>query len=205
MDWSARWSACWRSLGAPPPRGVLSDLLARYREPHRAYHTVQHLEECFAALDRFGADCERAAEVELGLWFHDAIYDPKRSDNEPLSAEWAERSARDAGLVRGVAERVRDLVLATRHDGEPQGLEARLLVDVDLCILGAEPERFAEYERQVRVEYAFVPEAGFRSGRSRVLRSFLDRAAIFGTPRVHAERERAARENLTRSLAELER
>ena len=200
----ARWEACWRALGAVPPRVLLEELLARYREPHRAYHTLQHLEECFAALDLLGNACERPAEVALGLWFHDAIYDTKRTDNEALSADWAERSAREAGLTHDLAARVRELVLVTKHDGVPSGADASLLVDIDLGILGAAPARFDEYETQVRFEYSWVPEDGFRSGRIRVLRSFLERPNIYATPRVRAEREARARENLTRSIAQLE-
>ena len=141
----ARWEACWRALGAAAPRGALEELLARHSEPHRAFHTLAHLEECFAALDLFGNACQRPAEVALGLWFHDAIYDTKRSDNETLSAEWAERSTRDAGLAHDLAARVRELVLVTKHDGVPSGRDASLLVDIDLGILGAAPARFDEY------------------------------------------------------------
>jgi predicted metal-dependent HD superfamily phosphohydrolase len=94
-------------------------------------------------------------------------------------------------------------VLVTKHDGVPSGADASLLVDIDLGILGAAPARFDEYETQVRFEYSWVPEDGFRSGRIRVLRSFLERPNIYATPRVRAEREARARENLTRSIAQL--
>jgi predicted metal-dependent HD superfamily phosphohydrolase len=200
---NARWNACFRALDASPPRGVFEELLARYREPQRAYHTLEHLDECFAALDLYRGECERPAEVELGLWFHDAIYDPRRSDNEALSADWAERALREAGVARAACARVRELVLATKHDAAPAGADARLLVDIDLGILGAAPARFDAYERQVRIEYAFVPDDAFRSGRARILRAFEARTAIYATPRVHAEREAQARQNLARSLAAL--
>jgi len=152
---NARFAACFRALGVAPPRGVVEDLLGRYREPHRAYHTLEHLEECFAAIDLLRNECERPAEVELGLWFHDAIYDPQRGDNEALSAEWAERALHEAGAPRDACARVSELVLATKHDAAPEGADARLLVDIDLGILGSEPARFDAYERQVRAEYGF--------------------------------------------------
>ena len=199
----ARWHAGWEALGAAPPHALLDALLARYREPQRAYHTLEHLGECFAALDALRVECERPAEVELALWFHDAIYDTRRSDNEALSAEWAQRALTDGGAPREVCARVSELVLATRHDAAPDGLDAQLLVDVDLGILGADAVRFDSYERQVRIEYGWVADDAFRAGRTRVLRSFLERPAIYATPRVHAEREARARENLARSLAKL--
>ena len=203
MTPAARWAECWRELGAAPPNDVLAALLAKYAEPHRAYHTQRHLEECFAALDALRPLAVQRAEVELALWFHDAVYDTRRNDNEALSAQWAERTARDAGLGAGAAARVRELVLVTRHDGVPADDDARLLVDIDLGILGAEPARFEEYEAQVRFEYAWVPEQSFRAERARILRSFLARPAIFSTERVRAEREARARDNLARSIARL--
>jgi predicted metal-dependent HD superfamily phosphohydrolase len=77
-----QWLTTWRGLGAAAPSGLYEELLARYTEPHRHYHTVRHLEECFAELAAVRADAARPAEVELALWFHDAIYDTARHDNE---------------------------------------------------------------------------------------------------------------------------
>jgi predicted metal-dependent HD superfamily phosphohydrolase len=178
-------------------------MLARYAEAHRHYHTTRHLEECFDALERVRGEAERAGEVELALWFHDAIYETRRHDNEQRSAEWARSVADQAGLDAGVGGRVAALIMATRHDAEPVGADACVLVDVDLSILGAEPERFDEYERDVRQEYGWVPTPVFRRERRKILRSFLERPQIFQTPAMHAAREQRARANLARSLRQL--
>ena len=197
------WVATWRALGAAPPPGLFEEVLARYSEAHRHYHTARHLEECFAQLDTVRVEAERPGEVEFALWFHDAVYETRRHDNEQRSAEWARLVADQAGLDAGVGGRVAALIMATRHDAQPVGPDACVLVDVDLSILGAEPLRFDEYERDVRQEYGWVPTPVFRRERRKILRSFLERPQIFQTPPMHAAREQRARANLARSLRKL--
>jgi predicted metal-dependent HD superfamily phosphohydrolase len=191
----------WKELGAAKSDPKLHDeLIAHYGEPHRKYHTAQHLGECFEKLDAVRALAEHPAEIELALWFHDAIYDTKRRDNEKRSADWARASTAAAGVPAAACERVHALVMATRHKAIPQGTDARLLVDVDLSILGAPRERFDEYERQVRQEYAWVPDFLFRRERRKILKDFLSRERIFSTAHFHDRYESQARSNLGRSL-----
>lgn len=201
----ASWDDAWRGLGMAPLATLLDVLLACYAEPHRAYHTRQHLAECVDELERVATLAERPAEVRLALWFHDAIYDPRAHDNELRSARLASAALRVAGADAATADRVHDLVLATTHAAPPVGRDAQLVVDVDLAILGAPEPRFAEYERQIRAEYAWVPEPAFRERRARVLRAFLDRPSIYSTAAFATRLEARARANLTRSLEALGR
>src|SRR5262249_39444803 len=152
-----------------------------YSEPHRHYHTYQHLAECFENIQDIIALAEHPAEVKIGLWFHDAIYDTRRHDNEERSADWARSAARGLGAGGERAQRIYDLIMFTRHDAEPVGIDAQVLVDTDLGILGAQPARFQEYETQVRSEYRWVPDARFRSTRARILKEFLDRPHLYWT------------------------
>lgn len=161
--------------------------------PHRRYHTLQHLEECFARFDEIAELAEHPADVELAIWFHDAIYDPHRSDNEQRSADWARSSTGNAN--------VHALVMATRHQAIPRSLDEKVLIDVDLWILGAPPERFDEYEKQVREEYGWVPGLIYRRKRRAILESFVARPAIYRTERFIQRYEAQARANLARSLA----
>src|SRR5690349_10108880 len=151
-----RWLAVWHALGGRPPRQLHDEVVARYGEPHRHYHTARHLDECFAYFDQIGQFAAHPAEVALALWFHDAIYQPRRQDNEERSADWARATAIAAGAPTASAERVHALIMATRHDALPQSVDGEVLVDIDLAILGAVPARFDEYERDVRAEYAWV-------------------------------------------------
>ena len=198
-----RWHAAWQSLGTVAPEGLLAKLQECYAESHRAYHTLQHIQECLAQFDgaRQLADCP--AQVELAIWFHDAIYNPRRSDNEALSAEWARKAVRQRGVEPAVAERVHDLIIVTQHEAEPAGNDACLLVDVDLSILGTDPGRFDEYEQQVREEYRWVPEPMFCQARGKILRGFIGRERIYRTDDFADRLERQARANLARSLARL--
>jgi len=203
MTEQERWSETWSRLGAVAPEALLAELIGRYSEPHRFYHTLQHLRECFSVLEPASHLARRLGEVQLALWFHDAVYDTRAQDNEEQSARWAEQSLVAGGASSDAAARVRELVLATKHHAVPQGEDTKLLVDVDLSILGAAEPRFAEYERQVRQEYGWVPEDAFRQGRARVLASFLDRSSIYSTAWFVARLEEQARKNLSRSLKEL--
>ena len=198
----ANWNAAWHALGvAAPDEALCTELQRRYAEPQRHYHTMQHLGECLAWFELEQALAEHPAEVALALWFHDAVYDVHAHDNEARSADWARQALLAAGVDAQAAERVHALVMATRHDAVPEGRDAELLIDIDLSILGAGRERFDEYERQVHAEYGFVPEEVRLPRRRAILQRFLDRKAIYATPRMHAQLEAQARINLQRSIS----
>lgn len=202
-DLQQHWTHTWAALGLRAPSDELfRDLCQRYAEPHRKYHTLQHLHECLALCARDSALAERPAEVAIALWFHDAIYDHGRSDNEAASAAWAHRALFDAGASAALADRVHALVMATRHsEVVPTTVDAQLLVDIDLAILGAQPARFAEYEQQIRDEYPHVPQPVFALKRREVLQSFLDREHLYATPTYRERYEAKARTNLRAAIA----
>ncbi len=190
------WQRAWAALGLTAPDGLMQRLLDAWAEPQRHYHTQQHLRECLALLEPALGLAQHPGEVELALWFHDAVYDPQGKDNEARSADWAAEALAQAGAGSAVQQRVRALIMATCHDAEPTDPDARLLVDIDLAILGAEPARFAEYDAQVRAEYRWVPSWLYRRKRKEVLAGFLARPAIYGTERFRERFEGQARENL---------
>jgi predicted metal-dependent HD superfamily phosphohydrolase len=70
-----------------------------------------------------------------------------------------------------------------------------------LSILGAPAARFAEYERQIRAEYSFVPQALFAEKRRAILQTFLARPRIYSTVHFHHALEQRARANLASVLA----
>lgn len=179
-------------------------LEARWREPHRHYHTIQHLDECLALLDSVRGEAVRPEEVEAALWLHDAVYDPPAADNEERSAALAAELLAAGGVEGEVIARVRTMILATRHDATPPPGDAALVCDIDLAILGADQARFDEYERQVRDEFAWVPDPIFRARRLEILRTLMARPQLFATPSLRARFEERARANLTRSIAQLE-
>ncbi len=198
------WARCWQGLGASGDGGALMQrLLAAWAEPQRKYHTLQHLGECLALFERSRALAEHPAEVEMALWFHDAVYEVRGQDNEARSAAWAQAELLAAGVAAAASGRIVGHIMATCHAALPAGGDQQLLVDIDLSILGAPRPRFLEYEAQVRAEYGWVPGWLFRRKRREILKEFLARQPIYGTPLIRDDIEGRARENLAHSIAAL--
>ena len=195
------WGRVWKGLDATGDEIAIYDqLITRYSEPWRKYHTLQHLQECITLFDSVAHLAVRAAEVEAALWFHDAVYELHQPDNEGASAQLARQVLSASGVTSDVCSRIAELILLTKHNALPLAPDEQLLVDIDLAILGASPSRFAEYERQIRVEYSFVPENDFREMRGDILRSFVTRAHLYSTPHFRGLLEQQARINLANSL-----
>jgi predicted metal-dependent HD superfamily phosphohydrolase len=195
-----RWAPL--SQGLPELPGLLAELGRRYAEPHRAYHDQHHIE----ALARLYREVEAGpgwrvpVEVKLALLFHDAVYQPGRPDNEARSAELARERLAGCGVD---VERVAAMVRATKthdHLDDPGDHDLAHLLDADMAILGAEPERYATYLDQLRREFAAVPEPLFRRGRRAFVEAQLARPALFHTPYFAARYEARARANLEAEL-----
>ena len=146
---------------------------------------------------------DRPAEVELALWFHDAIYNVRANDNELKSAAWATAAMQAAKVAAATIARIDAHIMATRHAVLPEPGDQTLLVDIDLSILGAAPDRFEEYEQQVRREYRWVPDFLFRRKRREILEEFLQRRPLYGTARVRDRLEVPAHANLRRAIERL--
>ncbi len=210
MDWAA-CEALWRD-SLPDQRQyeqaelVHSWLVQQYRQPWRAYHTLSHVERMFALWRELGS-AMRAADrhaVALAIWFHDAVYDPRRQDNEVQSADEAVRRLSPLGTGEERLDRIRRMILATAaHEPSGEDADTALILDLDLAILGAEPDAYDAYARAIRQEYGFVEEEAYRTGRVQVLQKFLDRSRIYATPAMSARFEARARQNLAREIEAL--
>jgi len=172
--------------------------VTRYCEPWRAYHVLGHIHDCLSELDRERGLARNPDAVEAALWFHDAVYVPMRPDNEARSADLAAAALERGGVAGPLIATVRELVLDTRHDLDPESDDGRLISDVDLAILGAEPARFERYEQAVRQEYSELPAPAYRMGRLAVLGSFVARRFLYFTDPFRERYEAAARANLDR-------
>jgi predicted metal-dependent HD superfamily phosphohydrolase len=189
---------------------VGADLLSRWAEPTRRYHTTTHLVEMFWALEELEEgreiDDRQCSVARLAAWFHDAVYDPSASpgSNEADSATLARKTLRQLSLGDGDIGAIDRLIrLTARHDadaGEP--LDAAFH-DADLWILSAARERFDDYCDQVRQEYAHVPDAVYRTGRAAILGPLLHRDRIYRTSHALHGWETPARMNLGRELTRL--
>ncbi len=184
-----------RSTAIGPRSVVFEELVVRYGEPHRHYHTLCHVEASLAWLERCLGDADRPAEVALALWFHDAIYNPRACDNEQKSADLAEKHLKDLNVDPKAIQRIKTHILATRDHGGRPG-DSRLVIDLDLAVLGASPAKFGDFEQCIRREYAHVPDLIFRMGRCRILRRFLRREEIYCVDTLRERLEAKARANL---------
>jgi predicted metal-dependent HD superfamily phosphohydrolase len=199
-----KWLELWQRLGgktAPEPR--FGALQAHYSESHRAYHNLGHVMDClqqFEALQNLAHD---AAAVEMAIWYHDVIYDPRAKDNEERSADVAAKAMDELNLPKSFKENVTLLILATKKHDTSLARDAAILVDVDLSILGRDPRWFDEYERQIRQEYEWVPADAFAAGRAAVLEGFLARPNIYTTESFRSRYEQQAHENMKRSIQTL--
>jgi predicted metal-dependent HD superfamily phosphohydrolase len=185
----------------PGPPGIADDLLRRYDEPHRRYHTATHLTEVLDHVDELAAEADDADAVRLAAWFHDAVYAPLSGDNEEQSAILAESALTAAGVPAAtVAEVARLVRLTASHEAAHGDRNAAVLCDADLAILAAGPQRYAAYAAAVREEYAEVPDDVFRQGRAVVLRNLLALPSLYGTAPGRERWETDARHNLETEL-----
>ena len=176
------------------------ELAAVYAAPGRHYHNLAHIEDCLAALSQVDGLSAREREVlSEAIWWHDAVYDPSRPDNEELSAELAERHVR-ADLSREVGRLIR---LTKSHDVAADDRLGAILISIDLSILGAEPARYDAYAAAIRQEFIHVSDADYRAGRAAVLRRFAARRVIYPNAGFAARYDQRARDNLARELASL--
>jgi predicted metal-dependent HD superfamily phosphohydrolase len=185
---------------------VAEALLARYREPHRRYHTVEHLRELLALVDELAAEADDPVAVELAAWYHDAVHDPvaPAGSSEARSADLAVEELTALGRPPSLVEEVRRLVLLTaQHIVEPGDGNGAVLADADLAILGAAPERYDRYAADVAAEYAHLGPEAWAAGRAAVLDALAARHRLFHTDLGRERFEAAARTNIARERATL--
>lgn len=201
----------------PVAAKIFQKICHAYTAEERAYHNLRHIYEGFRYLLReylelggYMMKSKDESVVIFAFWFHDYVYDPKRNDNEEKSAEFAVKCLKDLGLSH-LANKVSELILlGTKHfEGDDPHCkyasqkEVDLIHDMDLAVLGRLEQDFDEYEKEIRTEYAHVPEDIFRKKRAEILQKFLGKSRIFRTKYFYGGYEERARKNLERSIARL--
>lgn len=186
-----RWQRLAGAWGAPADvvDAVYADVVARYRESHRRYHTIEHVREVLAVVDELGG----SIEVEWAGWLHDVIYDVRAADSEARSAGYAGDVLAHLLAPDDVITEVQRLIeLSARHDVVLGDRNGAVFVEADLAILSSPPDRYDRYVRDVRAEYGHVDDRAWCAGRAQVLRALLERVT-----------DERARSNVTRELAAL--
>ncbi|EOQ64979.1 hypothetical protein F935_00635 [Acinetobacter calcoaceticus ANC 3811] len=181
------------------PQNFLNILIAAYSEKQRAYHTVQHIYECLNLLESIRSELNDPYAVALALWFHDVIYDPQAKDNELKSAELFEQCmAQD--LPVNTVQKIKRWILATQKHISTDETDLQFLLDIDLAILAAAPERFMQYEQQIQQEYAWVNPEVYLIKRKEVLAHFYQSEPLYQTTYFQKNFELNAKQNLKSTL-----
>ena len=166
---------------------IEDDIIKHYFQYFRCYHTYEeHIIPGLELFETVRELCKEPNLVELAWWYHDVIYIPGAPDNEKISADKARFDCVQLGYGQKIASIVYSLVMATQHfKTEPHTQDEKFIHDLDLAILGSEPEKYEKYEKLIRKEYSFVKEKAFYQGRLQVLEYFLEKS---GSP---TDQERA--------------
>jgi len=192
-----------QSMNLPASLDCYQSLVTAYSEKHRHYHTVKHIEAMLRHFDDVTYLANEPQEVELAIWFHDAIYHSFSSSNEADSAKWAHKFLISSGVKVGSADRVYQMIMATKHDSNMTDNDQKLIVDIDLTILGANEKIYDEFEANVRKEYKLIPSFIFRRKRKEILKSFLAESSIYKLDHFKDKFEVQARKNINRAISHL--
>lgn len=204
MNGSAKkWHDLMHVFGLPKNTETHDKLMKAYAEKHRHYHTFAHVKACLSHLEKTKDLATHPHEVELALWFHDAIYKPFSKDNELNSANWAHDFLIQNNCEKNCALRVYRLILATLHGSMIDSNDEKLITDIDLSILGCSFEVYQQFESNVRKEYRLVPYFIYRKKRREILQNFLNQAKIYHFDYFREKLEKQARINLTRAILNL--
>lgn len=178
-------------------------LVAAWSEPHRRYHSLQHLRDILAGVDELSAFADDPDSVRLAAWYHDAVY-AGLPDDEEQSARRAERELSSLGVAPAVVDEVARLVrLTITHDPAPGDHNGEVLSDADLASLAVPGEHYRRNSAAIREEYRHIPDEVFRKGRLQVLAALLGGTAVFRTEPGRRCWEAAARDNMSAEMAAL--
>jgi predicted metal-dependent HD superfamily phosphohydrolase len=179
---------------------TFAKISAAYAGQGRFYHTLDHVQAVLGTVENLASCAKNINSVKLAGWLHDVIYDSNASDNEERSAEYAEQLCKELAIPEG--QQVAALIRLTKTHDASEDVDAMVLLDADLSILGADQSEYQAYGENIRREYVWVPEPEYRRGRRQVLERFL------GRPRIYhflSHLEEPARRNLTAEIARLDR
>jgi predicted metal-dependent HD superfamily phosphohydrolase len=193
----------WAALAgdSPTSRTEWAALVEAWSEPHRRYHDLAHLAAVLGIVGELAGPATDPGAVRLAAWYHDAVYDPRRFDNEEVSAERARAGLRGLVPDERVAEVARLVLLTAGHDPDPGDPNGAVLCDADLAVLASPPPAYAAYASAVRAEYGHLSDEEFTAGRIAVLERLLALPRLYRSPAVAETWTVRARANLTAELS----
>ncbi len=197
------WQTLMQAFGFNENREMFHALLTAHTVRGRHYHSDEHISACLGHLEGVKGQVKDWKMLALAFWFHDAIYKPFSATNERDSADWAMQFLKDNGASQDQIDRIDALIMATCHNAQATDSDMQILIDIDLSILGARPNVYDQYEKNIRREYRRVPGFLFRKKRKELLRMFLEQPKIYGSDYFHDQLEEQARINLSKAIEDL--
>jgi len=183
---------------------LFNSIVEHYSAKNRPYHNLSHIQSLLSLSESLPDKIQNRGAFYFAIWFHDLIYDTKRSDNEEKSAEFAVEALAGLGVPEQTIGITREMILATKHHrADDLSWDMEAFLDLDTSILGAPEEIYKEYSRAIREEYSWVPDFLYRKGRMKVLNDFLGRARIYNTEEIMAKYETQARHNIAEEIRTL--
>jgi predicted metal-dependent HD superfamily phosphohydrolase len=176
-------------------------LISRYTEPQRHYHTIEHISAMLKCLDRYLCLVKDEITIKLAIFFHDWIYDPQAKTNELESINCFKEFAAELNLPESMITRVSEYIEHTiahtlpANDGEADS-DLHLFLDFDLEVLSRGEADYALYATQIRQEYSHFSEWDYCTGRTKVIRAFLERDRLYFSDAFYEMYEEVARGNL---------
>lgn len=206
FDLQREWEQLLQLFGIAQAQAepVFAGLSQAYSSSGRVYHTLAHIQSVLEWIDRLRSHATDVPAIQLAAWFHDCVYDPRADDNEEQSALSARNTLTNLALPDATIQTVARMILATKTHRVDEALtDCQILLDADLAILGSSASQYDAYAEAIHREYHWVPTSVYKSARSQVLQTFLQRARIYQTEPMYITLEKAARANLHREIAAL--
>ena len=203
---SMHLSALNNAITSAAITALWQDIAARYNEPQRAYHTLKHIQQLFEQFDQIKDNLHQPHIIALALYYHDVIYDSRRSDNELKSAEYAIEVLKNY-LSAEQCQHIYTLIMMTathqldKLTDEDKISDAAYLLDMDLSVLGGSWSEYQQYAQAVRQEYAHVTKVDYHVGRITVLQKLLTHTTLYLTDYYHSRLEEQARDNIKREIS----
>jgi len=178
---------------------VFNSLEMMYRG--RLYHNLNHVINCLSEAASYPYPIHHC--LSIAIWFHDVVYDLLRTDNEECSAKISGLALMTGCAYRQDIDDVQRLILATRHYGNSLNKDEKIIADIDMSIIGAEPEEYAKYAAAIAGEYSrtSVTSHNYMLGRTAFLEGL--RGRIFHTDYFHDKYDDRARNNIGTELNRL--
>lgn len=148
------------------------DIIKRWNEKHRKYHTISHLEDLIQQINTYnGLSPKEYDMLTLTAIFHDVIYNPRRGDNEVQSAEFFLNHIamnKDIPDIQEIATMIRDTKNHT-----PSTHLSGIFSNMDMSIVRRPYPELLKWEDEISYEYSHLPRIVYVIGRVRFLRQMI--------------------------------